>query len=217
MQIREHRLEDCEQLRSPNYNDRPSDMDICLLVIHGISLPPGQYGGPYINQLFCNSLSADDHPYFEEICHLKVSSHLLIRRDGGLIQYVPFNKRAWHAGQSSYGARDNCNDFSIGIELEGEDDSTYELIQYQQLAKVSALLIAAYPGIRHCKSEDEISVANKASEHRHDHMNSRIQGAHIVGHYDIAPGRKTDPGSHFDWSYYRELLLNLDFDKGNGD
>ncbi|MBL4866651.1 MAG: 1,6-anhydro-N-acetylmuramyl-L-alanine amidase AmpD [Pseudomonadales bacterium] len=197
MEIREHWLAGCRQLKSPNCNDRPFDTDISLLVIHGISLPPGQYGGPYIDQLFCNSLSPTEHPYFKNICHLEVSSHLLIQRDGQVTQYVPFNKRAWHAGLSRYGDRENCNDFSIGLELEGEDDTPYELAQYQQLAKVSALLMATYPSIRH---HSEVNQKIETMTH------SRIDAAHIVGHCDIAPGRKTDPGPSFDWDYYQELM-----------
>lgn len=199
MQIRAHRLVGCRQRHSPNCNDRPNDTDISLLVIHGISLPPGHYGGPHIDQLFCNRLSSSDHPYFSTICGLEVSSHLLIRRDGETIQYVPFDQRAWHAGQSRYGDRENCNDFSIGIELEGTDDAPYETEQYRQLAKLSNALIKTYPLIRQ-SNKAPIKGPNDYFE------KARIRGFHIVGHSDIAPARKTDPGSSFDWECYQNLL-----------
>ena len=172
-------LEDCEQVISPNMDDRPDAMQPELVVVHNISLPPGEFGGPYIDQLFCNQLNADDHPYFAGICGLRVSSHLLIRRNGEIIQYVPFHKRAWHAGESSYLGRSRCNDFSIGIELEGTDDTPYEDIQYRQLAAMILLLRETYP-----------SIAKQA----------------ITGHCDIAPGRKTDPGQSFDWHKLQQLL-----------
>ncbi|MDH5484508.1 MAG: 1,6-anhydro-N-acetylmuramyl-L-alanine amidase AmpD [Gammaproteobacteria bacterium] len=172
-------LEDCQQVMSPNMDDRPENMRPELLVIHNISLPPGEFGGPYIDQLFCNQLAANEHPYFTGICDLRVSSHLLIRRDGEIIQYVPFHKRAWHAGESSYQGRSRCNDFSIGIELEGSDDTPYEDIQYRQLADMIRLLRENYP-----------DIAKQA----------------ITGHCDIAPGRKTDPGESFDWDKLQQLL-----------
>ena len=156
---------------SPNYNQRPEDMPISLIVVHNISLPPKQFGGAYIEQLFSNGLNPAEHPYFAEIAHLEVSAHILIRRDGEVVQFVPFGLRAWHAGKSNYQGRDNCNDFSIGIELEGADDIAYEESQYQQLARVIRTLQQYYPAI----------------------------GQHITGHSDIAPGRKTDPGIAFDW------------------
>jgi len=147
--------------------------------VHGISLPPGEYGGPWIDNFFSNRLDAGTHPYFAEIAGLRVSSHLLVRRDGELVQYVPFSRRAWHAGRSSYGEREACNDFSIGIELEGQDETPYEPAQYRQLAEVICTLRAYYTDI----------------------------GAHdIVGHADIAPGRKTDPGPAFNWAQLRTLL-----------
>lgn len=149
-----------------------------LLVIHNISLPPRQYGGGYIDALFTNTLDAAAHPYFAGIAHLRVSSHLLIARDGSVTQYVPFNMKAWHAGESEFGGRTACNDFSIGIELEGCDEQPFEERQYRQLARITRLLRQAYPGLR-----DD----------------------HIVGHSDIAPGRKTDPGPCFDWAHYRQL------------
>lgn len=165
-------------IASPNYDVRPSvgeasnvaDSDICLIVIHNISLPPQQYGGEGVVQLFTNQLDANAHPYYAEIAHLKVSAHFFIRRDGGLIQFVSCQHRAWHAGVSSWQGRERCNDFSIGIELEGSDFEPFEPNQYQVLQKVVSAIEARY----------------------------NIQG--IVGHSDIAPGRKTDPGPFFDWS-----------------
>ena len=164
---------------SPNCDARPDESDISLIVIHGISLPPGKFGDDYIDQLFTNKLNMNAHPYFKEISGLKVSSHLLIRRDGELVQYVPLQKRAWHAGVSSYKNRENCNDFSIGIELEGADETPYSDIQYQVLAETIKSLLQSYPAL----SEDT-----------------------IAGHSDIAPGRKTDPGIAFDWQYLSRLL-----------
>lgn len=153
---------------------------ISLIVVHSISLPPRQFGGPFIDDFFCNQLNASQHPYFSEICSLEVSSHFLIRRDGELVQYVPCDKRAWHAGQSSWQGRDNCNDFSIGIELEGDDHVPYTDAQYLALARLIMLLREVYPGIE----------------------------AHAVtGHEHIAPGRKTDPGPAFDWEYLKALRL----------
>ncbi|SEQ24548.1 AmpD protein [Solimonas aquatica] len=164
---------------SPFCDERPDAADLSLVVIHGISLPPGQYGGPYIEQLFTGRLDPDAHPYFAGIHQLKVSAHLLIRRDGSVIQYVPFTRRAWHAGVSRWQARERCNDFSIGIELEGSDEEAYALAQYAALAAALRALLAAYP---------------------------RLSRAGIVGHSDIAPGRKTDPGPYFDWARLRADL-----------
>ena len=161
------------QVSSPNWDERPQIEPPDLLVIHGISLPPGDFGGPWIDQLFTNSLQSAAHPYFAEIGQLKVSSHLLIRRDGELVQYVPLNKRAWHAGQSCFKGRECCNDFSIGVELEGTDELPYAEEQYQVLNQLVAALLSAYPS---------------------------ITADSIVGHSDIAPGRKTDPGTAFDWN-----------------
>ncbi|MFO8024763.1 1,6-anhydro-N-acetylmuramyl-L-alanine amidase AmpD [Thiohalophilus sp.] len=174
MQIDPHTglLQGARQCPSPNYNARPHPGDISLLVIHGISLPPKQFGGDAIDRFFTNCLDPAQHPYFQEICNLQVSAHLLIRRDGELVQYVPFIERAWHAGDSQFAGRTNCNDFSIGIELEGSDDLPYEPVQYRQLVAVTRLLQQAYPAITRER---------------------------IVGHCDIAPGRKTDPGPAFDW------------------
>ena len=173
------RLDEATYIPSPNHNQRPPNSGVDLLVIHGISLPPGEFGGPYIAELFTNRLDPTQHPYFAQIQHLKVSSHLLIRRDGALIQFVPFHLRAWHAGQSVHEGREGCNDFSIGIELEGTDHNAYEPVQYTQLAAVTRAILQAYPAITRER---------------------------IVGHSDIAPGRKTDPGPYFDWDYYRALI-----------
>lgn len=164
---------------SPNCDERPDNTDISLLVIHGISLPPREYGGEYIDQLFTNTLSPDAHPYFAEIHELRVSSHLLINRQGEVTQYVPFIKRAWHAGVSSFAGREQCNDFAIGIELEGCDEEAYSDIQYYTLARLTDLICQRW---------------NKITKDR------------IVGHSDIAPGRKTDPGPAFDRDYYFSLL-----------
>ena len=166
-------------LASPNRDSRPDACEISLLVVHGISLPPGRFGGPYIDQLFTNSLNPEEDDYFAGIHQLRVSSHLLIRRDGEVVQYVPFNERAWHAGVSEFDGRERCNDYSIGIELEGTDESGYEPVQYQRLAEVSRQLMLEYP---------------------------HITKQRIVGHCDIAPGRKTDPGTSFDWTHYFTLL-----------
>lgn len=166
-------------LASPHCDARPPDTVINLLVIHGISLPPGEFGGPWIEQLFLGALPMGAHPYFRQIANPRVSAHLLIRRDGELVQFVPFTQRAWHAGASAFAGRAACNDFSIGIELEGTDDLAYTDAQYAELAQVSRALMAAYPG---------------------------ITPARIVGHSDIAPGRKTDPGPVFDWLRLRAQL-----------
>ena len=169
-------IKNIKQIKSSYYNDRPEDQPISLLVIHNISLPPKQYGGPYVEQLFTGKLDPNAHPYFAEIYQLQVSSHLFIRRDGEIIQFVPFDKRAWHAGKSIFAGKENCNDFSIGIEMEGCDTENFTEIQYQQLAIVTKLLQKTY----------------------------LIK--HITGHSDIAPTRKTDPGPYFDWQYYRSLI-----------
>ena len=171
-------LLEARQCESPNCDDRP-DTPIDLLVIHNISLPPGQFGGPYIDALFTNALNPADDAYFVDIAHSRVSSHLLIRRDGELVQYVPFHRRAWHAGVSNYCGRESCNDFSVGIELEGTDELAYTELQYEVLAAVVVALINAYP---------DVGIER------------------IVGHADIAPGRKTDPGIAFNWRHFRGLL-----------
>jgi len=157
-------------VRSPNCDQRPPDMPIDLVVIHNISLPPGEYGGDGVEQMFTNRLDPNEHPYYAEIADLRVSAHLFIRRDGSMIQFVPFTWRAWHAGESQFEGRTRCNDFSIGIELEGTDTEPYTSVQYEQLGKVLAALKDRYPGL----------------------------GA-VRGHSAIAPGRKTDPGPVFDW------------------
>lgn len=175
-------LDVAEFIESPNQDDRPEGEVIDLLVIHNISLPPNEYGGPYISQLFTNTLNPADHPFFDEIKDLRVSSHLLIRRDGKIIQFVPFHKRAWHAGVSNFCGRDQCNSFSIGIELEGTDTDPYEPVQYDQLAQITRELMQTYPNIK---------LDN------------------IQGHCDIAPERKTDPGEAFDWAYYKTLTQTL--------
>jgi N-acetyl-anhydromuramoyl-L-alanine amidase len=159
-------------VESPNCDARPGSPRPELIVIHGISLPPGSYGGPWIEQLFLNELPAEADPYFATIQHLRVSSHVLIGRDGGLTQYVPFGLRAWHAGISHWRGRDACNDFSIGIELEGTDEESYDERQYVALAELIAVLQRSY---------------------------ASLAEGWIAGHSDIAPGRKTDPGPAFDW------------------
>ncbi|MBF0255852.1 MAG: 1,6-anhydro-N-acetylmuramyl-L-alanine amidase AmpD [Gammaproteobacteria bacterium] len=167
------------QRQSPNWDERPPGTEISLLVIHNISLPPGEFGGPWIDRLFSNCLDPAAHPYFAGIAGLRVSAHLLIRRDGQLLQYVPFAKRAWHAGQSQFQGRSGCNDFSIGIELEGVDDLAYSDAQYHSLVAITRELQRQYPA---------------------------ITAERICGHSDIAPERKTDPGPAFDWPRYRAQL-----------
>lgn len=165
---------------SPNFGPRPMGCEPDLLVIHNISLPPGEYGGDCIEQLFTNCLDWDAHPYFNEIRGTEVSSHLLIRRDGEVVQFVDFLERAWHAGISSYQGRTDCNDFSIGVELEGTDEDAYTDVQYGILAAVSRALFRQFPAMGRSR---------------------------IAGHSDIAPGRKTDPGASFNWDKYHKLLL----------
>jgi AmpD protein len=167
------------QMPSPNHDPRPAGIEADLIVVHGISLPPGEFGGPWIDSLFTNALPAEVHPYFAEVCSLRVSSHLVVARDGAVTQYVAFTERAWHAGKSVYQGREACNDFSVGVELEGTDTLPYEAAQYDALAEVVAALCDAYP---------------RLSPHR------------IVGHSDIAPGRKTDPGPAFDWPRALHLI-----------
>jgi AmpD protein len=157
---------------TPNCDARPGNQSPGLIVVHGISLPPGRFGGPWIERLFMNTLPPDQDPYFATIQHLRVSSHVLIARDGALTQYVPFDERAWHAVNSHWRGRDACNDFSIGVELEGADDVPYDDRQYETLAELVAALQRAYPS---------------------------LADGWIAGHSDIAPGRKTDPGPAFDW------------------
>ena len=173
------RLHRARQVDSPNRDARPEGCGLDLVVIHGISLPPGEFGGDGIERLFTNTLDPDAHPYFRQIKDLRVSAHLLIRRDGEVVQFVPFQERAWHAGESRFEGRGRCNDFSIGVELEGTDDQPYETVQVERLAEVVRALCAAYPG---------------------------LSPQRVVGHSDIAPERKTDPGPYFDWEGFRELL-----------
>ncbi len=172
---------------SPNRDARPPGTDIELLVVHAISLPPGEYGGGFVQDFFRNRLDAAAHPYFAEIADLRVSAHCLIERDGRLTQFVSFDERAWHAGLSCWQGREACNDFSIGIELEGCDDEGFEDIQYEQLARLAIALARRYPALQ-----------------------SRPLADAICGHSDIAPGRKTDPGPHFDWAAFRALLNDND-------
>lgn len=166
------------QVPSPNYNQRPQGTEIQLLVIHNISLPPSQFGGGYIEQFFQNQLDWSVHPYFQTIEGMQVSAHVLILRTGEVLQFVNFNERAWHAGRSSYLGKAECNDYSIGIELEGSDDQPFSELQYQALSQVTHALRQAYPKI----------------------------ASHIAGHSDIAPQRKTDPGPYFQWQKFRDLL-----------
>lgn len=172
-------LRGATQLASPNCDARPPGVVPELIVVHGISLPPGKFGGPWIDRLFCNTLDPAAHPAFGELEGLRVSSHLLIRRDGEVIQYVPLDCRAWHAGRSRFAGRDNCNDFSVGIELEGTDELPYATAQYQRLCATIKALRRGVPSLAR---------------------------APVVGHCDIAPGRKTDPGPAFDWPRLERLL-----------
>ena len=171
-------LSPATRLPSPHHNARPQG-DVSLLVIHGISLPPGEFGGPWIGDLFLGRLDPEAHPYFAGVASLQVSAHCLIRRDGELVQFVSFDERAWHAGVSEFAGRAACNDFSIGIELEGTDHQPYTDAQYLALAAVSRDIMRRFPA---------------------------ITLGRIVGHNDIAPGRKTDPGPAFDWPRFRQLL-----------
>lgn len=172
-------LDEVRGIPSPNCDTRPGGQIINLLVIHGICLPPGEFGGPWIDAFFTGTLDVDAHPYFSTIIDLKVSSHLLIRRTGEIVQYVPLHMRSWHAGESYFDGISNCNDYSIGIELEGAEDTIYEEIQYQILTAVTRAIMAQYPDITRER---------------------------ITGHCDIAPGRKTDPYATFDWAHYNALL-----------
>ncbi|HUI99778.1 MAG TPA: 1,6-anhydro-N-acetylmuramyl-L-alanine amidase AmpD [Usitatibacter sp.] len=161
---------------SPHWDERPAGERISLVVIHGISLPPGDFGGPYIDDLFLGKLDREAHPYFRDVADLRVSSHFVIRRDGALVQYVPCAMRAWHAGASQWKGRERCNDFSIGIELEGADDVPYAEPQYETLERILRALFGRYGALD------------------------------VAGHSDIAPGRKTDPGPYFDWARLRRSL-----------
>jgi AmpD protein len=176
-------LQAIERVPSPNADDRPEGCEPSLIVVHGISLPPGEFGGPWIDRLFTNSLPPEEHDYFAEIAHLRVSAHVLIRRDGKLHQYVPFCARAWHCGESSHCGRTACNDFSVGIELEGTDDIAYTDEQYELLSALVVSLRRTYASLR---------------------------DADIVGHEHIAPGRKTDPGPAFDWRRLHTALASFE-------
>jgi AmpD protein len=167
-------LDECTQCPSPNQDLRPDNVPVELIVIHSISLPPGEYGNDSIELFFQNKLDKKAHPYFEEIHQMKVSSHVVIKRNGKIIQFVPFHHRAWHAGKSNFQGREYCNDFSIGIELEGTDTDDFEDIQYNKLTELISVLEKSHPGI----------------------INN------ITGHSDIAPGRKTDPGTGFNWKKF---------------
>lgn len=171
-------VEGARYMPSPNCDERPDGAMAEVLVIHSISLPPGQFGGLGIEQFFCNTLDPEEHPFYQEIRDLRVSAHLLIRRNGEVVQFVPLHRRAWHAGQSCCDGRTRVNDFSIGIELEGADHQPFEPVQYQVLAELTRAIRQIYP---------------------------RITPDRIYGHSDIAPGRKTDPGPYFDWERYRMM------------
>jgi N-acetyl-anhydromuramoyl-L-alanine amidase len=165
-----------EWIASPNHDERPEEAKVELLVIHNISLPPGEFGGPHVTELFLNRLHPGAHPFFAGISALRVSSHFFVDRAGRVIQYVPCELRAWHAGASSWRGREKCNDFSVGIELEGTDHTPFTAAQYEALADLTRALFARYGVLE------------------------------LAGHSDIAPGRKTDPGPHFDWTRYRASL-----------
>lgn len=174
-------LSDVRKIISPHFDQRPDPQDISLLVIHYISLPPEQFGGGYIDDFFQGKLNPDIHSYFKEIQSFRVSAHCLIERDGRITQYVGFEQRAWHAGLSCFDGREKCNDFAIGIELEGSNAQPFTEAQYQSLAALTRQIMQYYP---------------------------LITQERIVGHSDISPGRKIDPGQYFDWQYYRALLDN---------
>jgi AmpD protein len=176
-------FDDARRVPSPNFDSRPAGCGVDLVVVHGISLPPGEFGGPHIERLFCNRLDPHAHDCFRTVADLRVSAHLLIRRDGGLVQFVALSDRAWHAGESRFGDRVRCNDFSIGIELEGTDCTPYEAAQYERLGGVCRSLMHRWPA---------------------------IGSDRVVGHSDIAPDRKTDPGPAFDWRLLRSLLAASD-------
>ena len=175
-------LEGARRVPSPHRDARPPGMAVDAVIVHGISLPPGRFGGPWIDALFTGTLDPAAHPYFRTIAGMRVSAHLLIRRDGTITQYVPFTERAWHAGASSLAGRPRCNDYAIGIELEGADDIPYAPAQYRVLAEVIAVLMHAYPA---------------------------ITPRRVVGHCHVAPGRKTDPGPAFDWARLGAALAHL--------
>ncbi len=181
------RMAGARQVDSPNQDARPRGVGPELVVVHSISLPPARFGGPWIDRLFTNTLDPRAHPFFADLEGLRVSAHLLIRRDGELVQYVPFHRRAWHAGRSSWQGRGACNDFSIGIELEGTDTDPFSWIQYRRLAASIRSLCRTYPG---------------------------LSPGRLAGHSDIAPGRKTDPGRGFEWAKLRRLLAPRGYNRG---
>ena len=187
MTIKDGLLSAAIWLASPNYNVRPEGLSIDAIVVHNISLPPNEFGAcdtngtHYVKALFTNQLDWDAHPYFQTIKGAEVSAHLFIERDGAITQFVNFNERAWHAGRSSYLGRPECNDYSIGIELEGSDFVSFTSAQYEQLADVISAIYKAYPKTRR----------------------------HLTGHSDIAPGRKTDPGDYFEWASLRQLVADV--------
>ncbi len=166
-------------IASPNFDERPADSSVDAIIIHAISLPPDKFGARHVEKLFCNCLPADEHPYFAEVATLRVSAHFYIKRCGYVVQFVDTDQRAWHAGVSKLAEREQVNDFSIGIELEGSDHCPFEDVQYAALGALTQNLCERYPA---------------------------ITPERIVGHCDIAPGRKTDPGPHFDWPHYRSLM-----------
>ncbi|MGO1691527.1 MAG: 1,6-anhydro-N-acetylmuramyl-L-alanine amidase AmpD [Marinobacter sp.] len=184
------RLSSARWCPSPNYGPRPTGAAISLLVVHSISLPPGQFGGRYIEQFFTNCLNPAEHPYFSTIADMHVSAHALIRRDGTVVQFVSLLERAWHAGRSCFQGVEECNDFSIGVELEGADDIPYTREQYRSLAVLTTVIRSAWPA---------------------------VTSDRITGHCDIAPGRKTDPGPAFDWPNFRASLLAAQPSKKNGE
>ncbi len=175
----DHLLENIDYITSPNFNERPRGVSLDLIVIHAISLPPGEFSNNLIPDFFSNKLKPFKHPYYDVIADLHVASHVVIKRDGNIIQFAPFDKRAWHAGKSEYQGRQGCNDFSIGIELEGWDYTLFTKKQYTVLVQVINALLKHYP---------------------------TLSAEQIVGHSEIAPGRKTDPGAYFDWDYFFALL-----------
>ena len=180
MKIEGHKLEGVKQIDCPNADARP-DGEVSLIVVHNISLPLSHFGNHFVERLFCNQLDVTGHDDFRDLGNLRVSSHVLIHRDGSLIQFVPFDRRAWHAGESAFRDRPVCNDFSVGIELEGTDYSTFQDVQYHALVEVCRLLISRY----------------------------NVPMSNIVGHSDIAPDRKTDPGPFFDWDKFRKMLRTV--------
>ena len=179
MKIENHILEEVKISLSPNYDLRPDKSNISLIVLHSISLPPTIFGNNYVEDFFCNKLNPGNDDYLNTIKDMKVSSHLFVKRTGEIIQFVPFDKRAWHAGKSSFDNVENCNDYSIGIELEGCDDISFEDIQYEKLVYIITAILDNY---------------KKTSKER------------IVSHSDIAPGRKSDPGPLFDWKRLKRML-----------